>query len=217
MGQLDRALAAMKSGVSADDALALVFAAEISEKKEGPALSISQSFFIRALEWAREEATEDNQLHGFAEAVFTKCWPENAKEAKTVKANDFAPLVKTANEVVAAAGVGGFTGDAAGGMYGPSKSYKKKKKKGVKESLLEYEGESRPCFRIEFDCFERALVMAVEKKMKLPVAKAFTNSIARFTGGRYEALTAYDLKSAWESYEESEEDEDEGEKKKKKK
>lgn len=202
---IKKAIAAIRSGVSPDDAVKMVTSTVDEDHAEGQDLYLTQAFFIRCLEWAREMAKDDVSLHKFAEAVFSKSHPDGSKEGSVVRSKDFDGLLKQSNETTGAGAVGGFMGGV-----GPSKSYpvgkkKKDKKKGTNESadgvLSEFYDRESPCVRVELDCLEHALTVAGEKQFNKEKARDVTNAIARKTAGTYSALTKYDFKEAMQSLE----------------
>lgn len=208
---VQQAIDLIKQGKGVGDVVRQMTAGIEEDHAEGQDLYLTQAFFIRCLEWAREEAGDDVVLHKFAEAVYSKSHPEGKTDGSVVRSGDFDDLVKKADEMTSSGGVGGFLGGA-----GPSKSYpvKGKKKKGSKKSKMKESADARgsvvaefygdresPSVRLELDCLENALSKAGEEKFDKAKARDVTNAVARKTAGTYSAMTRYEFKEALQSLE----------------
>ena len=208
MDNVQRAIEAIKNGTSVEDAMSIV--AGIDEDADGQDIAMTQAFFIRCLEWAREDAKDDVAIHKFAESVFSASRKDDG-DPVAVKSKDFDGVLKHADEMVSSAGVGGFIGGT-----GPSRSYpvKKKKKKAstnesatdTKKGLMEYFREP-PSIRIELDGLEFLVVHAGATKATKKCARDLTNAVARKYAGTYDALSEYDLKQVISGLDEVDADE----------
>lgn len=205
------AIALIKQGKSVGDVVKQMTLGIDEDHAEGQDVYVTVAFFIRCLEWAREEAKDDVVLHKFAEAVFSKSHPEGSKEGTVVRSVDYDGILKQANEMCSSSGVSGFTADV--GSAKPGKSKKKRQKAGMKEAaesrgsiVAEFYDRENPSMRIELDCLQHALATAGEEKYNKKKARDVTNAVARKTAGTYSAMTKYDFKEALQTLEDAEDD-----------
>jgi len=206
---MQQAIELVKQGKNADDVIKQMTVGMDEDHAEGQDVYLTQSFFIRCLEWARESADDDTVLHKFAEAVFSKSHPQGKSEGDVVRSKDFDDLVKQANETTGSCGVGGFVGGGAKVVKKPKKSSKKLKESATsRDSVLQEfffdDVKVSPSCRIEFDCLEHALADAGAKQFSPKKARSVTNALARKTADASYTVKESDFQEVVKSLDEEE-------------